>query len=179
MTGKDVGGANEGRLEELYRQHVPDAVRLAYVMTRDHALAEDLAQEAFVRITGRFVHLRHAEAFQAYLRRTVTNLVRNHWRRQRLERAHLHREDPPPGRRTDDEVDESETIRLVLLRLPERQRAAVILRYFEDLSERQTADVLGCRPGTVKSLVSRALTTLRAEIGHGLSDGLEHEEVES
>lgn len=169
-----------GRLAELYRRHGPEAVRLAYVMTRDRALAEDLAQEAFVRITGRFAHLRHPEAFQAYLRRTVVNLVRNHARRQRLERAHLdleRRGDAPGAGEVD--LDMNEALRTAVLRLPHRQRAAVVLRFFEDLSERQTGEVLRCRPGTVKSLVSRAMATLRADLGPSYAGQVEAEREES
>jgi RNA polymerase sigma-70 factor (sigma-E family) len=158
--------AEGGRLEMLYAAHAPDAARLAYLLTGDTALAEDLVHEAFVRMFGRFRDLRQQEAFGAYLRKTVVNLARSHFRRRGVERAYLAKESrraepaiDPPGRR--QEMWEA------LGRLTPRQRAAIVLRYYEDLTEAQTADVLGCAVGTVKSLVSRGLDQLRA----GLSEG--------
>ena len=161
-----MGRSGERDLGDLYRRHVPGAVRLAYLMTGDPMLAEDLAQDAFVRLTGRFAHLRNPDAFPAYLRRTVVNLVRNHYRRLKLERSHLDSigGDAAAIDELPDGVD-AELVRAALLELPYRQRAAIVLRYFEDLSERRVAELLGCRPGTVKSLLSRGLTSLRAGLG--------------
>src|SRR5919108_928004 len=81
-----------GRLGELYLRHADEAVRLAYLLTGDRALAEDIVQDAFVRLAGRLVHLRDQSAFPAYLRRTVVNLANSHYRRKRVERAYLKRE---------------------------------------------------------------------------------------
>src|SRR5213080_2978600 len=80
-----------GRLGELYLRHADAAVRLAYLLTGDRALAEDLVQDAFVRLAGRLVHLRDPGAFDAYLRQTVVNLSRSHFRRKKVERAYLER----------------------------------------------------------------------------------------
>src|ERR671930_2336084 len=80
-----------GRLGELYLRHADSAVRLAYLLTRDHALAEDLVQDAFVKLAGRLVHLRDPGAFDAYLRKTVVNLSNSHFRRRKVERAYLER----------------------------------------------------------------------------------------
>jgi len=160
------GRTEGGRLAELYRRHAPDAVRLAYLLTGDRVLAEDLVQDAFVKLAGRFRDLRDPDAFAAYLRRTVVNLTNSHWRRTRLERAHAERE----GRRLRDApvaaagTEERDELWTVLRRLPRRQRAAIVLRYYEDLSEARIAEVLGVRPGTVKSLVSRGMDALRAEV---------------
>ena len=155
--------AQEGRLGELYARHVPDTIRLAFLLTGNPALAEDLAQEAFVRMYGRFHDLRNPDAFPAYLRRTVVNLVNSHFRRIKVERAFLEREGrmaQAPGADPDDR----RRVRDALQRLPYRQRAAVVLRYYEDLPEAQTAEILQCRPGTVKSLLSRGLDALREEL---------------
>jgi RNA polymerase sigma-70 factor (sigma-E family) len=153
----------EGRLAELYARHAPAAVRLAYLLTGDHALAQDLTQEAFVRLYGRFRDLRDPDAFPAYLRATVVNLVRSHFRRRRVERAYLRREraapDPP-----EVEVGRRHEMWEALQALPVRQRAAIVLRYYEDLTEAETADVLRCPVGTVKSLVSRGVQRLREEL---------------
>ena len=154
----------KGRLENLYAAHAPDAARLAYLLTGDRALAEDLVQDAFVRLFGRFRDLRRPEAFGAYLRKTVVNLARSHFRRKSVERTYLEKESRQPrasGPAAPDEMWDA------LGTLRPRQRAAIVLRYYEDLSEAQTAEVLGCAVGTVKSLVSRGLDQLRAGIAEG------------
>ena len=84
--------AEDTRLGELYVRHASDAVRLAYLLTGDRALAEDLVQDAFVKLAGRLVHLRDPGAFEAYLQRTVVNLSRSHFRRRKVERAYVDRE---------------------------------------------------------------------------------------
>jgi RNA polymerase sigma factor (sigma-70 family) len=160
--GSRGAGAARSRLEELYLRHAPDAVRVAYLLTGDAALAQDLGQEAFVRVAARLVHLRNPDSFGAYLRQTVVNLVRMHARRRRAERAALQRAaalpvEPP----VLPDVAGRDSLRGALLRLPVRQRAAIVLRFYEDLSERDAAGVLRCRPGTVASLVSRGMATLR------------------
>jgi RNA polymerase sigma-70 factor (sigma-E family) len=155
----------EDRLQVLYRRHGPDAVRLAYLLTGDRALAEDLAQEAFVRMAGRFRDLRDPDAFWPYLRKTVVNLSKMHFRRRAVERSWLARQ--PSRQRPDDpgpDLAARAALDAALLSLPERQRAAVVLRFYEDLSEARTAEILRCRPGTVKSLVSRGLASLRVAI---------------
>ena len=98
-----------GRLGELYERHAPDAVRLAYLITGDRSLAEDLVQEAFVRMFGRFRDLRSADAFPWYLRRTVVNLANSHFRHQKVARSYVEREgrrpadgDPEIGRQAGD-----------------------------------------------------------------------------
>jgi RNA polymerase sigma-70 factor (sigma-E family) len=153
------------RLGELYVRHAPDGIRLAFLLTGDRALAEDLVQEAFARFVGRLLHLRTPDAFEPYLRRTIVNLSRSHFRRKRIERAYLERltRSPEPPRTTNDELDRS--MHEALLRLPPRQRSAIVLRFYEDLTDSQAAEVMRCRPGTVRSLVSRGMTTLRAELG--------------
>ncbi|MFN2543889.1 MAG: SigE family RNA polymerase sigma factor [Actinomycetota bacterium] len=160
-TERDQGTG--GRLGELYGRHAPDAARLAYLLTGDRALAEDLVQDAFVRMFGRFRDLRNPDAFGAYLRRTVVNLSRSHFRRVKVERAYVRRESGmPPG--PGAEIGAREEMWQALLRLPERQRAAIVLRYYEDLSEAETADAMRCPAGTVKSLVSRGIERLRQEM---------------
>jgi RNA polymerase sigma-70 factor (sigma-E family) len=157
-----------GRLGELYLRHADGAARLAYLLTGDHALAEDLVQEAFIRLAGRLVHLRDPEAFHAYLRRTVVNLANSHFRRRRVERAYLERErgvvSGRPGSGAERSVEDRDHLWAALEQLPERQRAAIVLRFYEDLSESSVAELLRCRPGTVKSLLSRGLQALREQI---------------
>ena len=164
-TDAAVSMDRTGRLEELYAGHIDGAVRLAYLMTGDEQQAQDIAQDAFVRIAGRFHDLRNPDAFPAYLRTTVLNLSRGHLRRLRTQRDYLRR-----GPRGDDavhtgsSVEESDAMWAALSRLSHRQRAALVLRYYEDLSERQAADALGCSVAAVKALVSRGLRDLRYQM---------------
>ena len=154
-----------GRLDDLYARHVPATIGFAYLLTGSRADAEDLVHEAFVRVVGRLQHLRTPDAFDAYLLRTVVNLHTSRRRHLRVERRYLARERPRPSDAVaPNDVGERDRIWRALDRLPRRQRAAVVLRYAEDRSERETADVLGCSVAAVKSLTARALDTLRAEL---------------
>ncbi len=151
-----------GSLGDLYVRHSPEGIRLAFLLTGDRALAEDLVQEAFARLVGRLRHLRDPGAFGTYLRRTIVNLATSHFRRRRVERAYLERTATAPETNVNEELDA--TMHDALVRLPERQRAAIVLRFYEDLSDVQMAEVLRCSRGTVRSLVSRGMTTLRSEL---------------
>lgn len=162
----EVAQTRGGSLKDLYVRHAPEAVRLAFLLTSDAALAEDITQEAFIRVAGRFRHLRSTGAFDAYLRRTVVNLCMSHHRRRRLERTYVERERSRPQRAAEQpDLAARDEIRRALRSLPMRQRAAVVLRYYEDLSEQQVADVLGCSASAARSLVFRAMETLRTTIG--------------
>ncbi len=154
-----------GSLGDLYVRHAPEGIRLAFLLTGDRALAEDLVQEAFARLVGRLRHLRDPGAFGTYLRRTIVNLATSLFRRRRVERAYLERSAGAPAPGTNPNEDLDQTMHEALLRLPERQRAAMVLRFYEDLSAGQTAELLRCSPGTVRSLVSRGMKTLRSELG--------------
>jgi len=154
------------RIGELYLGHADSAVRLAYLLTGNRDVAEDLVQDAFVRLAGRLVHLRDPGAFDTYLRKTVVNLANSYFRRRRIERRYeLATRGAAPIGVPAHSVEDRQALAAALRKLPQRQRAALVLRFYEDQSEAQTADLIGCRPGTVKSLVSRALETLRKEIG--------------
>jgi RNA polymerase sigma-70 factor (sigma-E family) len=155
-----------GRLEELYVTHAPAALRFAFYLSGDPEQARDLVQDAFVRVAGRFAHLRKPDVFDTYLRRTILNLHTSRLRRLRLERAYLAREASraapryePPDPSTRDEVWHA------ILELPPRQRAAMVLRFYEDLSERESAEIVGCSVGALNQLVVRATATLRERIG--------------
>ena len=164
MGEMDGEGVEHGVLSELYVAYAPDGIRLAFLLTGDRALAEDLVQDAFVRLVGRLRHLREPNAFWTYLRRTIVNLATSHFRHRRVERAYLERLVAAPVTSTNDNDELDEAMHRVLLGLPQRQRAAIVLRFYEDLSDAQTAAVLGCSPGTVRSLTSRGMTTLREEL---------------
>jgi RNA polymerase sigma-70 factor (sigma-E family) len=151
-------------LGDLYVRHAPEGIRLAFLLTGDRALAEDLVQEAFARLVGRLRHLREAHAFGAYLRRTIVNLATSHFRRRRVERAYLERVGSRREEQTNPNSELDERMHEALMGLPTRQRTAIVLRFFEDLSDVQTAEVLRCPTGTVRSLVSRGMKTLRTEL---------------
>ena len=153
-----------GGLEELYRAHAPDALRLAYLLTGERALAEDLVQDAFVKMLGRFHDLRNRDAFWWYLRRTIVNLSRSQFRRRRVERAWLERQQPAESAALPDRLAERDRLQRALMTLRPEQRAAIVLRYYEDLSEADTAHALGIAVGTVKSTVSRGIERLRSEL---------------
>jgi len=161
MAGDSV---ERGMLSDLYVAYAPDGIRLAYLLTGGRALAEDLVQDAFARLVGRLRHLREPSAFWTYLRRTIVNLATSHFRHRRVERAYLERVAAAPVVLANDNDELDETMHRVLLELPQRQRAAIVLRFYEDLTDVQTAAVLGCSPGTVRSLVSRGMQTLRQEL---------------
>ena len=155
-----------GRLARLYVAHSDGAVRLAYLLTGDRALAEDLVQDAFVKLAGRFADLRDPGAFEPYLRKTVVNLARMQFRRKRVERAYLQRASREPRNHAAlPDVGAYDEMKRALLSLPHRQRAALVLRYYEDLPEEEIAAILRCRPGTVKSLLSRGIAGLRSHVG--------------
>lgn len=171
MMGADVRTVSQseerlGKLDELYVRHFPAAVGLAYLLTGNHHQAEDLAQEAFVRLCGRFRYLRDSQAFGAYLRKTVVNLHLSGLRRLRVERAHVerHRADVVEMSSEMPDVPGSRDLWALLQSLPARQRAAIVLRYYEDLSERETAAILRCSVAAAKSLVTRGMETLRTEL---------------
>ena len=154
------------QMATLYRLHAPAAGRLAYLLTGDAHLAEDLTQEAFVRLIGRLGRIRDETAIAAYVRQSVVNLARKHWRKRRREQAYLGRErsnlTAEPS--TLPDVAERDELWEALAKLSYQQRAAIVLRFYEDLSEEQTARVLGCAVGTVKSSVSRGLRRMREEM---------------
>lgn len=163
------GAGERGRLADLYRQHADAATRLAYLLTGDRALAEDLVQEAFVRLARRLTHLRDPEAFGAYLRKTIVNLANSHFRRRRVERVYLEKEASlrarTPAVADAPDVGTREEMRTALFTLPARQRAALVLRFYEDLPDERIAEILGCRRSTVRTLVRRGVVALRGELG--------------
>ena len=125
-------------------------------------LAQDIAHDAFIRVAGRFGHLREDGAFDSYLRRAVVNGCRSHFRRLRVERNGLRRIGVAREAVEVDGLEERDALWTVIQALPFRQRAAVVLRFYEDLSEAQTGEVLRCSPRAVNSLISRAMATLRS-----------------
>lgn len=158
-------------VDDLYRNHGDAAYRLAYLLTGDRARAEDLVQEAFVRILGRVRQIREPGLLRAYLSRTIVNLAKNEYRRQgRLLSFLSSGRGAAPASTSLPDVEVRDEVHCQLLKLPPRQRAALVLRYCEDLSEADVADALGTSPKAVRSLVGRGLETFRTTNGER-SDG--------
>ena len=164
--GAMIENDTEARIAALYALHARKAGRLAYLLTGDPHLAEDLAQEAFVRLMGRLGSIRDEDAIAAYLRRSIVNLANKHWRKVGNERRSLVAERVSTVVRSTSlpDVESRDVIWRALEDLPHRQRVAIVLRFYEDLTEKETARVLGCRIGTVKSAVSRGLERVRKEM---------------
>jgi RNA polymerase sigma-70 factor (sigma-E family) len=149
--GPDVGPS----FTDLYRTQYGPMVRLAHLLTGSNTVAEELVQDAFVRVHGKWDQI---DAPGAYLRTAVVNACRSHHRRRVLERTRLPRTPVEATAPVHDELWDA------LARLSYRQRAVLVLKFYEDMSELDVAAALGCRPGTVKSLTSRALDELRKVI---------------
>jgi RNA polymerase sigma-70 factor (sigma-E family) len=140
---------------DLYRDQYGHMVRLAHLLTTSNSVAEELVQDAFVRVHGKWDQI---DAPRAYLRTAVVNACWSHRRRRVLERARLAHPPPEVVSPNPDEMWDA------LARLPYRQRAVLVMKFYEDMPEADIAAALGCRPGTVKSLTSRALDQLRKVI---------------
>lgn len=142
--------------------------RSTYAVAGDYQLAEDALQNAFAKAYAAWWRVRSADHPEAYVRRMAVNEVLGMRRRGwwRSERVGADVEDTPAGWRDraaspEDGLLLSDEVWAAVRSLPVRQRAVVVLRYYEDLTEQQIAAVLGCRPGTVKSQAAAALKTLR------------------
>jgi RNA polymerase sigma factor (sigma-70 family) len=142
----------------FYRGAYPGAVRLAWLLTHDHAAAEDVVQDAFVRVRPRLATVTHRGA---YLRTAIVNGCRDHarsagradagWRRLRVV--------------TDvSSTDKPSELLDAVSALPYTQRAVLALRYWADLREAEIAEIVGVRPATVRSITARALDRLRMEL---------------
>lgn len=139
--------------------------RFGALLTGNRDDGDDLTQTALVRVGARWSRLNHDGSPEAYIRTTMVRLYLND-RRRRLrhrERVDAGVDSPVIG----PDVDLRLTLWNQLRKLPPRQRAVIVLRYYEQLSEAEIAAVLGCSRGTVKSQAFKALTSLRAATGHG------------
>jgi RNA polymerase sigma-70 factor (sigma-E family) len=160
----------------LFDRHYVPMCRLAFVILGDHALAEEIVMEALLKTFAGWGRLRDIDRADAYLRRAVVNLCRSRIRRKMIEtRVNLEARGRAERAKPDWDQESHETNRLVMeavRALPERQRAAVVLRYYDDLSESQIAEVLDCSVGTVKSQLSKARSKLEATLGRTMSGGM-------
>lgn len=156
-------GAPGDDFDEFFRATWPRLFRTAYAVAGDAASAEDALQAAYARAFASWRRVTAADHPEAYVRRMVVNEIigdrrRGWWRRERpvAEPELAGRFESP-----EDGVADRQVVWAAVQELPVRQRAVIVLRYYEDLSEREIAAVLGCSPGTVKSQASAALANLR------------------
>ncbi|HVF74442.1 MAG TPA: SigE family RNA polymerase sigma factor [Acidimicrobiales bacterium] len=145
----------EHDLAGLYEELWPSMVRLAKLLVGSDAAAEDVVQDAFLAVSPKLGGLDNP---RGYLRTAVVNMAKGRHRRAAVAERH---QPEPPRVSGDPEIDETWA---VLARLPYRQRAVLVLRFYEDMSEADIANVLACRPGTVKSATHRALARMREEL---------------
>jgi RNA polymerase sigma-70 factor (sigma-E family) len=159
---------SEGEFVEYYNAHARQLRRTAYLLCGDWHLAEDLTQIVFTKLFASWSRIENRDAVDGYARRTLVRVFLDERRRPwRREYSTL------PGSASLDGVAEAETppsderavLRTALLKVPERRRAVLVLRFWLDLSTDQTADMLGCTASTVRSQASRGLNDLRRVLG--------------
>jgi RNA polymerase sigma-70 factor (sigma-E family) len=173
--GESSAGEDDAAFREYVLARGTALLRMAIMLTGNRADAEDLVQAALAKTYLAWGKINDRAALDAYVRRAMVNTHISWWRRRKLEEFPT---DELPDQVVADhsgESDMAEVVRRALDRLPRRMRAAVMLRYFEDMTEPEIAAALGISLGTVKSTVSRAMARLRidAELGEGTT-GLAH-----
>ena len=155
-----MNGEDRAEFTEFMTGRWPGLVRLAYALTGDRWLAEDLAQAALASACNSWRRVRRADDPDAYVRRILINAAHRRFREQRRLPAARGKAEPEVA----DLAQAAETrsdLFAALAALPHRQRAVIVLRYWADLSDAQVAELLGCSEGTVRSQAWRALAKLR------------------
>jgi RNA polymerase sigma-70 factor (sigma-E family) len=156
--------ADEPAFRDYVRARRPALLRTAYLLTGNLADAEDLVQSALAKTYLAWHRIEDRGAVDSYVRRAMVNTQISWWRRRRLDEFPT---DEIPDQATADypvSTDMQESLRRAIDRLPHRMRAAVMLRYYEDMTEAEVAEVLGVSVGTVKSTISRAVAKLRIDV---------------
>ena len=151
---------------ELYSEHYRALVRLAAMLVRDTQTAEEVVQDAFVAMHDGWQRLRDSEKALAYLRQTVVNRSRSVLRHRTVVDKNLQKAPPdmPSAEHGAMALLERDAVVAALRVLPDRQREAIVLRYYADLSEAQIAAAMGISRGAVKSHTSRGMAALRAAL---------------
>jgi len=153
--------------EEFVDSRLPALLRYALMLTGDRSTAEDLVQETMVRLQLNWRRVARTDTPDGYVRRMLTNqfidLRRGSWLRRVLLRPEPDSSFPAAHDHAQESAERDQMWEL-LGTLPRRQRAALVLRYYEDLPDADIAEVLGCAVGTVRSSISRALSTLRTTL---------------
>lgn len=151
------------------RQHL---VRTAYLLTGDHGHAEDFVQDALIRAHRNWRRIERADQPEIYVRRIIVNLANSGWRRALRYRTHVAWQ--PPDRPDEHDghaaVEREDELWRALATLPAGMRTVIVLRYFEELTEAETAALLGKSLGTVKSQASRGLVRMREALTAACAD---------
>lgn len=174
MGSRDGGAAKDADFSAYMSARQAALYRTAYLLTGDHASAEDLLQDAFAKLYLTWDRVRDHGALDGYVRRILVNEHHSLWRRAWKRREHATDTLPEVGALDSYDDGAGGALWSYVQTLPPRQRSVVVLRYYEDLSEAEIADVLGISLGTVKSQASRALAGLRARAPRSLRP-FEHE----
>jgi RNA polymerase sigma-70 factor (sigma-E family) len=158
-----AAGVDDPVFRDYVRSRSRALLRTAYLLTGNAADAEDLVQSALAKTYVAWDRIEDRGALDGYVRRAMVNTHISWWRRRRLDEYPT--DEIPDQAVVDHSVSNEmqETLRRAIDRLPQRMRAAVMLRYYDDMSEAEVAEVLGVSLGTVKSTVSRAMAKLRID----------------
>jgi RNA polymerase sigma-70 factor (sigma-E family) len=161
-----MGWNADRAVTELYSSHYRALVRLAALLVRDTPTAEEVVQDSFVAMHGGWQRLRNAESALAYLRQAVVNRSRSVLRHRTVIDKNMQKAPPdmPSAEHGALVLLERSAVVAALRRLPERQREAIVLRYYADLSEAEIASTMGISRGAVKSHTARGMTALRAAL---------------
>ncbi len=155
----------EADFRDYVRSRGPALLRAAYLLTGNMADAEDLVQSALAKTYQAWDRIEDRAAIDGYVRRAMVNTHISWWRQRKVDEFPT---DDVPDQPVADKSGESvlhDTLQRAIDKLPQRMRAAVVLRFYEDMTEAEVADVLGVSQGTVKSTVSRAVAKLRSDDG--------------
>jgi len=157
--------ARDAEFEAYMLARQAGLLRTAYLLTGDQHTAEDLVQTALAKLYLSWDKVQRRELIDGYVRRIIVNEHNSLWRRA-WKRRELSTDTVPDRPTVADRHDEGRSAALweFVQTLPRKQRAVIVLRYYEDLSEAETADILGISIGTVKSQASRALAGMRARV---------------
>jgi RNA polymerase sigma-70 factor (sigma-E family) len=168
--------ARDAEFEAYMQARQPSLLRTAYLLTGNRHSAEDLVQTSLAKLYLAWDKVRDRDSVDGYVRRIMVNENNSLWRRGWKRREHA--SETLPERQVVDEYDEGQSAALwrAVQGLPPKQRAVVVLRYYEQLTEAETADVLGISTGTVKSQASRALASLRESAPQDLDPRVREEE---
>ena len=163
-SGTRVGWSADRAVTELYSVHYRALVRLAALLVRDTATAEEVVQDAFVAMHGGWQRLRDAENALAYLRQAVVNRSRSVLRHRTVVDKNLQKAPPDMPSAEHGALVQLERSAVVdaLRKLPDRQREAIVLRYYADFSEAEIASAMKISRGAVKSHTARGMAALRA-----------------
>jgi RNA polymerase sigma-70 factor (sigma-E family) len=154
------------QVDDWLESGLPGLVRFARVLTGDRGLAEDIVQDVLTRLVAEPERFGRVADLDAYLRRMVANSYVS-WGRKwfRIRPTEVLPEPRSAASEPHNEVLDRDELRSALAKLPRRQRAVIVLRFYEDMSDIEIAALLGCSQGTVRSHASRALSALRLDIG--------------